>query len=200
MTYKVGLTGGIGSGKSAASQFFSELGVPIIDADLISRELVAPGHIALTKIVEKFGPQLIQANGELNRLALREIIFNDPKKKRWLEQLLHPLIYQAIALQLNQVHDKYCIIVIPLLAENFEKYQSLLDHVIVIDTNENQQLTWASSRDKTNKTNIQKIIHSQSSRQKRLSIADTVLHNDGTLEDLKNKIKNLHKSILKTLS
>lgn len=200
MTYKIGLTGGIGSGKSAASQFFSELGVPIIDADTISRELVAPGHIALTKIVERFGAQLIQANGELNRLALRELIFNDPKEKRWLEQLLHPLIYQAITLQLNQIHDKYCIIVIPLLAENFEKYQSLLDHVIVIDTNENQQLTWASSRDKTNKTNIQKIIHSQSSRQKRLSIADTVLPNDGTLDDLKTKIKNLHKSILKTLS
>jgi dephospho-CoA kinase len=200
MTYKIGLTGGIGSGKSAATQFFSELGVPIIDADQLSRELVSPGHEALTKIIERFGSHFILSNGELNRQALRELVFNDPKQKQWLEQLLHPLIYQAITQQLNQIEDKYCIVVIPLLAENFEKYQSLLDHVIVIDANENQQLTRASSRDKSNHIDIQKILQSQSSRQRRLSIADTVINNDGSLEDLKNKIINLHQSILKTLS
>lgn len=200
MTYKIGLTGGIGSGKSAVTQFFSELGVPIIDADKISRQLVSPGHTALTKIIERLGPRFILPNGELNRQALRELVFNDPKQKRWLEQLLHPLIYHAITQQLNQIQDKYCIIVIPLLAENFEKYQSLLDHVIVIDANENQQLTRAASRDKSNPIDIQKILQSQSSRHKRLSIADTVIYNDGSLEDLKNKIINLHQSILKTLS
>lgn len=200
MTYKIGLTGSIGSGKSAVTQFFSELGVPIIDADKISRELVSPGHTPLTKIIERLGPRFILPNGELNRQALRELVFNDPKQKRWLEQLLHPLIYHAITQQLNQIQDKYCIVVIPLLAENFEKYQSLLDHVIVIDANESQQLTRAASRDKSNPIDIQKILQSQSSRHKRLSIADTVIYNDGSLEELKNKIINLHQSILKTLS
>lgn len=200
MTYKIALTGGIGSGKSAAALFFAELGVPVIDADIIARDLVAPGRPALTKIIQHFGTEFLQNNGELNRVAVRELIFNNPKHKQWLEQLLHPLIQQAITLQLNQIHDKYCIIVIPLLAEHFKMYESLLDHVIVIDIDENQQLTWAMYRDKANKDQIQKIIHSQASRQKRLSIADTVIHNDGTLDHLKDKIQNLHKSIIKTLS
>lgn len=200
MIYKIGLTGGIGSGKSLSAHYFAELGVPIIDADAMSRKLVAPGQPALTKIIERFGSTLIQENGELNRLALREIIFNDPKHKHWLEKLLHPLIKDAILDEIHHIHAPYCIIVIPLLAETHAAYQNLLDHIIVIDVSEAEQLSRASMRDKTTQRLVQKIISSQASRQKRLSIADTIIENNATTDDLKNKIKNLHKSFLKALS
>lgn len=199
MTYRIGLTGGIGSGKTEATQCFAVLGVPVIDADKIAHELLSPGHPALTEVIQRFGTDLLQQNGALNRAALREIIFQNLDHKRWLEKLLHPLINQTISYRLGQIHDKYCIVVIPLLAEHFENYQNLLDYVIVIDVNEQLQIERATVRDKSHDSLIKKIIRSQADRQKRLSIADTILTNNGSLEDLKNNIKNLHQSILKSI-
>lgn len=199
MTYRIGLTGGIGSGKTEVTRYFETLGVPVIDADKIAHELLSPGNPALTKVIQRFGTGLLQQNGELNRAALREIIFQNSEDKKWLEHLLHPLINQTISYRLGQVHDKYCIVVIPLLAEHFENYQHLLDHVIVIDVNEQLQVERATARDKSGGQLIRKIIHSQAERQKRLSIADTILTNNGSLEELKNKIKNLHTSIVKSI-
>lgn len=199
MTYRIGLTGGIGCGKTEVAQCFAALGVPIIDADKIAHELLSPGHSALTQVIERFGTKLLQHDGQLNRTALRDIIFQNLDDKRWLEKLLHPLINQTIFYRLGQIHDKYCIVVIPLLAEHFENYQHVLDHVIAIDVSEQLQIERAIARDKSHSELIKKIIHSQADRQKRLSIADTVITNNGSLQELKNKVKDLHKSILKSI-
>lgn len=192
MIYTVGLTGGIGSGKSTASQYFAQLGVPIIDADVIARELVAKGQDALDKIVAHFGPSVLQNDLELNRHLLREKIFHSPVDKKWLEDLLHPLIDKTIVTKIKQISSPYCIVVIPLLAEHYPRYHSLLDEIVVIDTKADNQLNWASERDPSNKLLIQKMVATQTSSESRLKIADHVIENNGTREELKNKVRSLH--------
>lgn len=197
MTYVVALTGGMGSGKSTAANFFADLGVPIIDTDQIARDLVTPSQPALLQIIQKFGKSILQPNGELDRFAMREIIFNHPDYKLWLENLLHPLIREKVKAAISKVNYPYCIVVIPLLAEHYHDYQKIIDHIINIDVSEDKQILRAALRDQNPESLIKKMLESQVTRQDRIKIADTVLHNNDNVEALQNKIKELHLFFLK---
>lgn len=187
----VGLTGGIGSGKSAASAQFELLGRPIIDADIVAREVVEPGEAALTKIVEQFGPQMLSENGKLDRASLRETVFSDSKSREWLEQLLHPIIRNRIMEKIESYQGSapFAILASPLLLETDQ--HKMVDHIIVVDVPESLQIKRVISRDKNNKEQVQRIMEAQLSRQNRLELADTVIDNSSDLENLENQIKLL---------
>jgi dephospho-CoA kinase len=193
MTYKVILTGGIGTGKTTTAEIFASFGVPIIDADVIAKECVLPSEPAFGQIIHRWGLGILQEDGNLNRQKIRKMIFNNPEDKKWLENLLHPIIFDQIINKIEQVSYPYCLIIVPLLAEDYARFKPIIDYVIVMDAHEDQQLAWASMRDKNPKSLIKKIIQCQTSREKRLQLADTVLVNDGTLVELKEKITELHR-------
>jgi dephospho-CoA kinase len=197
MAYIVGLTGGVGSGKSTAAQYFAEMGAPIIDADKIAHQLVTPNQPAFKKIVERFGEKIVLANGTLNRSALRDIIFDDSSERVWLEDLLHPRINQTILNEIQTVTYPYCIVMIPLLVEHYEKYQHILDYVIVMKTSVEQQLEWGAKRENTTTAEIQKIIDAQATQEERNKIANTILDNEGSLQVLKDKVQELHQVFMK---
>lgn len=196
MTFIIGLTGGIGSGKSTAAQFFAECGVPVIDADMVAKDLVKPSQSAFKKIVERYGTSILAQNGEINRKALREKIFNHVEDRLWLEALLHPAIYLQLQEKISEIDYPYCVVVIPLLAEHFEQYQQLVNHVLVIDTSEQYQLEWTAKRDHCSQSLVKKMMLTQTSRPERSKIANTILLNTGNLDELKDKIKNLHQMFL----
>jgi dephospho-CoA kinase len=186
----IGLTGGIGSGKTAVSQIFSELGVPVIDTDLLSRDLVKQGSPLLDKIKDYFGNTIILKSGELDRKQLRQIVFKDKTKKRWLEELLHPAIKQLLLEQLKNHSETYIVVVVPLLLEN--NNYNFINRVLVVDCPESLQLTRAAARDQNNSDEIKKIIESQMPRSNRLALADDIIVNDSTLELLKEKVLEFH--------
>lgn len=186
----LGLTGGIGSGKSAAAQHFIDLGVHLVDADNAARWVVEPGRPALAKIVEHFGAQVLQANGELDRSALRGLIFQDPEQRRWLETLLHPLIGQEIISYLARAESPYAILVSPLLVESGQ--YKMTQRVLVIDAPEQLQIRRTMQRDSTSEEQVQAILKAQASREQRLSHADDVLINDRDPAWLKSEVERLH--------
>ena len=186
----LGLTGGIGSGKSAAAQHFIDLGVHLVDADNAARWVVEPGRPALAKIVEHFGAQVLQANGELDRSALRRLIFQDPEQRRWLETLLHPLIGQEIISYLARAESPYAILVSPLLVESGQ--YKMTQRVLVIDAPEQLQIQRTMQRDSTSEEQVQAILKAQASREQRLSHADDVLINDRDPAWLKREVERLH--------
>tara|TARA_B100000745_G_scaffold254952_1_gene177547 strand:- start:2442 stop:3071 length:630 start_codon:yes stop_codon:yes gene_type:complete len=186
----VGLTGGIGSGKTAVSDYFASLGVPIIDTDVISREVVAKGTPALNAVRDKFGPDVLTQDGELNRRQLRSAIFNAPELKKWLEQLLHPLIRQEVGQQLALANSDYAIVAIPLLAENWP--YPYINRVLVVDVPEEVQLQRACARDSMSIEQAQAIVGQQAPRQQRLRIADDVIDNTDSIEQLHLAIRQLH--------
>ncbi len=186
----IGLTGGIGSGKTAVSQIFADLGVPVIDTDQLSRELVKQGSPLLNKIKDYFGNEIVLKSGELDRKQLRQIVFRDEAKKLWLEKLLHPKIKQSIIDQLKNISENYVVIVVPLLLEN-DNY-NFINRVLVVDCSESLQLNRAIARDKSSPDEIKKIIASQMPRSKRLQLADDIIVNEDTLESLKKKVLELH--------
>lgn len=191
----VGLTGGIGSGKSTVADFFAELGVPIIDTDVIARTVVAPGTKALDQIVAQLGSSLLNDDGSLNRANLRELIFDAPEKRTWLESLLHPLIRAETQRQVTQVADApYAIVVIPLLTETWP--HPLIERVLVVDCPESAQLERAQARDQDSAERITKIIQQQASRTERLALADDVITNDQDLDHLRQQTKNMHEKYL----
>ena len=192
--FKIGLTGGIGSGKSAASDHFAKLGAGVIDTDLLSRELVAPGQPALGEIIDAFGSEILTTTGELDRKRLRERIFADPKARKRLEQILHPRIREAMLERARQSRAHYVVFVIPLLIETDQ--QTLVDRVLVIDLPEHLQRQRVASRDGLNDEQITEILATQAGRQKRLDAADDVLSNHGSLADLHRQIENLHRKYL----
>lgn len=179
--YIVGLTGGIGSGKTTVSDMFAELGVEIVDADIVARQVVAPNSEALTKIVEHFGQNILTEKGELNRSALRSKIFSNDDEKQWLNALLHPLIRQNILNELALASGDYCILSAPLLLEN--NLQVLVDKVLVVDVSVATQLARTSQRDNSHQDEVNAIINSQISREKRLTFADNIINNE--MSDLK---------------
>jgi len=193
----VGLTGGIGSGKTAASDYFKVLGIDVIDADLASRVVVEPGQQALAAIAEHFGSDVLLANGELNRAALREKIFTDPQQKQWLESLLHPLIGAEIDRQLAAVTSPYALFVSPLLLET--QQSGRCDRIIVVDVDVDTQVKRATSRDNNSEAMIRNIINSQMSRADRLSHADDIVSNSGSLAELHQQIDRLHQRYLKLI-
>ena len=191
---KIGLTGGIGSGKSTAAEQFLKLGAPVIDADVIAREIVEPEKPAFEAVIAAFGDQVVGEDGRLDRKALRNIVFADPEQKSRLESILHPQIHTEILHQLEQTAYPYCVVVIPLLAESKRNYP--LDRILVVDLPEKLQIARTSTRDKESAKHVEQIIQSQASRQQRLSIADDVIENSGTPATLLKNIDALHQKYL----
>ncbi len=186
----LGLTGGIGSGKSAAAQCFMELGVHLVDADNAARWVVEPGRPALAQIAEHFGASVLQADGTLNRSALRELIFKDPQQRFWLEGLLHPLIREEIRQYLARAESAYAILVSPLLVETSQ--HQMVQRVLVIDVPESLQIERTVLRDKTNEEQVRAILKAQATRDERLSRADDVIVNDRDPAWLKSEVERLH--------
>ena len=194
MTYVVGVTGGIGSGKSAATAEFEKLGITIVDADVVARQVVMPGTPCLQAIAEHFGNQLLTEGGELNRKALRQRVFSNPREKEWLNELLHPAIREEIISQLEQADSPYVILSAPLLLENgLEKY---CQRVLVIDVPESLQISRTIQRDDSPKKEVEAIMKAQLSRSERLNKANDVLNNDGSLEQLEQQVLQLHQRYL----
>ncbi|PKI13062.1 dephospho-CoA kinase [Colwellia sp. 12G3] len=191
----IGLTGGIGSGKTTVTNYFAELGVDIIDADIIAREVVAINSPALKAIAQHFGDDYIQADGQLNRALLRSRIFSNNDDKLWLNNLLHPLIRSHLIEQTNKAKSPYCILVAPLLIEN--NLLPLVNQVLVVDVNESTQLERTMQRDGTSLQEVKAILASQTNRTKRLSVADDVINNDTTnLAEVKKMVISLDKKYL----
>jgi len=186
----LGLTGGIGSGKSAAAQHFIDLGIHLVDADHAARWVVEPGRPALAQIVEHFGAGVLQPDGTLNRSALRGLIFENPEQRRWLESLLHPLIGQEISSYLAQAESPYAILVSPLLVESGQ--YRLAQRVLVIDAPLELQIQRTMLRDSSSEAQVQAILKVQASREQRLSHADDVLVNDRDPAWLKSEVERLH--------
>ncbi len=194
MPYIVGLTGGIGSGKSAASQWFEHKDIHVVDADVVAREVVQPGQPALEKIAQHFGDWVLQADGQLDRRALRDYIFQHPEARQQLEAITHPIIRQSILSQLQQAQSAYVILVSPLL---FETGQDRMTHRnLLVDVSEATQLKRASQRDAQSTEQIQKIIATQMPRSEKLKRADDVVHNEGTLDELYQQLMRLHTDYL----
>ncbi len=189
-SYRVGLTGGIGSGKSAVTGLFSELGVPVIDADEVSRNLVKPGQPALVHIIREFGPDITDESGNLRRDKLREIVFADDAARHRLESILHPLIFREIEDFAKRHHETYCILSIPLLLETGNRYKT--DRILVVETPESLQIQRVCRRDGVSPQQVENIIQHQISREARLSAADDVIVNDGDLQQLAAKVNELH--------
>ena len=194
---RIGLTGGIGSGKSTVSDLFASLGVPIIDADVVAREVVAPGQSALREICLQFGDHLLDEHGALRRRLLRDIIFKNSADRLQLETILHPRIRQKMQERLTVLAHKhpYCILSIPLLLES--GWIEMLDRVLVVDIEPSLQLQRTCQRDKLTEKSAQAIIDSQSSRQERLLAADDVIDNNGDPSDLLAQVQRLHHNYLK---
>ena len=190
MVLKIGLTGGIGSGKSAACEIFSELGVPVIDADDIAHKLVKPGMPAFKEITRLFGNEVISVDGTLDRKIIRDRVFANEIDRKKLENILHPAVYEEIAVQVKSINSRYCIISIPLLLET--DASKTVDRILVIDVPRELQLERAANRDKTNNSDIDAIIDSQISREARLSAADDIVDNRGDINDLRKKICDIH--------
>ena len=186
----LGLTGGIGSGKSAAAEHFAKLGIHVVDADHAARWVVEPGRPALSQIAEHFGADVLQADGQLNRSALRSLIFADPEQRRWLEALLHPLIREEIASNLERAQSPYAILVSPLLIESGQ--HATTQRVLVIDAPQALQIERTLLRDSTSEQQVQAILKVQASREERLRHADDVLVNDKDLMALKTEVERLH--------
>ena len=190
----IGLTGGIGSGKTAASDYLASKGADVVDADICARIVVETGKPALKKIAKHFGEDILLSSGELDRAKLRSIIFNSPEEKRWLESLLHPLIRAEIITQLNSSQSSYAIFVSPLLLET-DQFK-LCDRILVIDVPEALQLERASSRDNNDPEQIKRIIASQIPRSDRLEKADDIVENSGDVAQLQQKLDTLHQQYL----
>ena len=190
----IGLTGGIGSGKTAVSDTFEELGIKVVDADLASRVVVEKGRPCLAEIAEHFGEDILTENGELNRAKLREIIFKSDEEKNWLESLLHPAIAQQIREELESSDSPYTILVSPLLLETNQK--EFCNKVLVVDVPVETQISRTLTRDGVSEEQVKSIINSQISREKRLNMADEVIVNDGSLEELQSAVKKLHESFM----
>ena len=197
MILRVGLTGGIGSGKSTVADMFAELGVAVIDADSIAHELTTPSEECFNLITEHFGEKILKKSGELNRSALRQIIFNDSNEKRWIEQLLHPRIRNIIKQKIAAVTTPYCIIVIPLLTESSSI--DFVDRILVVDLAEEKQIERVKKRDQIDGAMVNTIMQSQSDRKKRLAMADDIIENDGHIEQLRYQINEMHQKYLKLL-
>ncbi|MEM1435698.1 MAG: dephospho-CoA kinase [Pseudomonadota bacterium] len=192
--YTVGVTGGIGSGKTAVTDRFGALGITIVDADLASRAVVEPGRPALQAIAERFGTTIIAADGTLDRRALRDIVFSNPDERRWLEQLTHPLIAIEIDDQLRAAASAYAVLAHPLLLETGS--QSRCQRVLVVDVPVETQIRRTIARDGSDRTQVEAIIAAQIGREQRLAAADDVIVNDQDLEHLDAEVARLHETYL----
>jgi dephospho-CoA kinase len=191
----IGLTGGIASGKSTVAQRFMDLGVPVIDADVAAREVVAPGKPGLQQVIDRFGSRVVAENGELDRRALREIVFSDPDARRDLEAILHPLIRAEMDRRAAVAVGPYIVMAIPLLIEGGSRDR--VDRILVVDVDEAVQLQRVMARDHCSAEQAQAILASQAPRTARLAAADDVLPNGGTVTELRQAVDALHQQYLR---
>ena len=190
----IGLTGGIGSGKSAAANFFQNEGVTVIDADDLAREAIEINTPGYKSIVDYFGSRIIGANGLIDRASLRKEVFDDDEKKKVLESIIHPLVRDLMTERITMAQSSYSIVMVPLIFET--NSMSNYNRILVIDCDPSLQLERATARDKNSKDQIQKIIDTQCSREERLSIANDVIPNNDSLNDLKTRSLIMHKFYL----
>ena len=190
----VGLTGGIGSGKSAAANFFQNEGITVIDADGLSREVIEEGTPGFVSIVEYFGSKIIDSDGSINRAHLRKEVFDDDKKKKLLESIIHPLVRELMVKKIAASKSPYSIVMVPLIFET--NSMSNYNRILVIDCDPKLQLARAMLRDNNSKAQIQKIMDSQCSREERISIANDIIPNNDSLENLKIRSIAMHKFYL----
>ena len=192
--FVVGLTGGIGSGKSTVTRCFQDLGICTVDADEVSREVVLPGSKVLNQIVDHFGITILSENGTLDRVQLRQIVFTNPIEKDWLEALLHPLIAELIQSSIRACDSAYCLLVSPLLLETDQ--HKLVDRILVVDVSEEIQLARALDRDGGDSAIIKAIIASQTGRKTRLRQADDIIGNEQSKAALRLLVADLHNQYL----
>ncbi len=194
---RIGLTGGIASGKSAAARYFSELGVPVIDTDVVAREVVEPGSAGLAGIAARFGNEVLQDDGTLDRAKLRSIVFANPDEREALETILHPLIREETMRQADAAGGDYQVIVVPLLVESPLKH--FVDRILVIDCSEQTQVSRLVARDGGDVDSARRILAAQSTREQRLAIADDVISNEDSLVELELAVHALHEKYLETV-
>jgi len=195
---RVGLTGGIASGKSTAAKFFGALGVPILDSDQIARDVVEPGQPPLERLVERFGRKILTPDGHLDRPALRDIVFSDPKARADLEALTHPAIGAAMEARSAAAGGPYQILVIPLLVE--KNLAAHVDRVLVVDCDEELQIRRLRDRDGSTPEQVQAILRAQAPRAARLKAADDVIHNDTDMSAVRDQVATLHTRYLELAS
>jgi len=193
--FRVALTGGIASGKSTVANLFAELGVPLIDTDVIAREVVEPGRPALAAIVAAFGPGVLDAQGCLDRRRMRERIFADPAAKQRLEAILHPAIRAEMERQSRMAGGRYQVLVIPLLAESGRRDH--VDRVLLVDVPEALQVERLALRDGVSREQAQAALNAQATRAERLAIADDVIQNSGRVDELKQQVRALHEKYVR---
>lgn len=194
----IGLTGGIGSGKSAAGIEFEKLGITVIDADEIAQKASLKNSKAYKEIVEYFGASILDNSQNIDRRKLRNIVFNDDEQKKKLEQILHPAIREDISFAISNSKSPYTIIMVPLIYETNSKDN--YNRILVIDCDEDIQISRAVTRDGASEEDIKKIINSQATKQERLSIADDVISNNSSIEKLSDKVLHLHKNYLELIN
>ena len=193
----IALTGGIGSGKTSIASIFKSLGVPIIDSDTISKEIILPGKPCFKDIVNEFGEEILTNKGTIDRYKLRDIIFNNDKARIKLENITHPIIFKNIDIQTSLINYPYCLVIVPLLIET--KSVKYFDKVLLVDTLENIQFERVTKRDSISPTLLRKIIKTQATRSERLKYADDIIENNNEIGNLNEYINILHKKYL-TLS
>jgi len=191
---KVGITGGIGSGKTALTDWLAEQGVTIVDADIVARIIVEPGQPALAEIVDQFGSEYLDAAGRLDRSALRKLVFSDERHRKALEAITHPRIREEIARQLGTADSPYAVLSSPLLLESGQS--SMVDLSVVVDVPESIQLERTMARDQNNQALVEQIMAAQLDRESRIARADIVIDNSGTLESLHARAALLHDTLL----
>jgi dephospho-CoA kinase len=191
---RVGLTGGIGSGKSTVADFFAARGVPVIDTDELARELVRPGEAAHTEIVRQFGPDVLDTSGALDRGKMRNRVFNDPMQRKRLEAILHPRIRAEVQQQLASFNAPYAIIAVPLLIETGGG--DLVDRILVVDCDESLQVQRVAARSGLEPAELRRIMTAQASRKERLAHADDVIENNADLVQLEKQVTRLHERYL----
>lgn len=189
--YCIGLTGGIGSGKSSAAGVFHELGAGVVDTDEIARELTAPGGAAIPGIRGQFGADYIAADGSLDRARMRRLVFGDPASKTALEAILHPLIREQSRARIAAARQPYVLVVVPLLLET-GAYRELINRVLVVDCSEEQQIARTMQRSRLTADEVRAIMATQLPRRERLARADDVLHNDGDIAAMRRQVEALH--------
>ena len=190
MTMVIGLTGGIGSGKTTVANVFAEYDIDLIDADIIARDVVAIGSVGLARITEKFGNRILLDDGNLDRSQLRTAIFSDPQLKNWLNQLLHPLIREKMLADIDRATSPYCLLIVPLMIEN--NLQTLTDRLLVVDVDQQTQIMRTQQRDNVSLEQINNILAAQASRQQRLDAADDIICNNGDNQALLTQVAQLH--------
>ncbi|AXX58847.1 dephospho-CoA kinase [Vibrio vulnificus] len=195
MALVIGLTGGIASGKTTVANLFQQhFAIDIVDADIVARQVVAPGSAGLAAIVDHFGADILTCEGELDRGQLRQRIFAHSEEKQWLNALLHPMIRRKMIEDLAQVSSPYALLVVPLLVEN--QLQTLCDRVLVVDVEEKTQLQRTMDRDGVDEQQVRAILKAQASRHERLALADDVIKNESKDQDLLQQITDLHQKYL----